>query len=247
MKHPTIRRSLGKTLLAGWRHFCYQLAHHRLLGLSLRNWIWALVVLPPLVAWIGRLSWMWGILLPVLGAVLLAAAEGARRRQYVVFAPTRRAAPDGHVSEESERPTQAGVPGSVTSLEVDQPLRCWVSGRLGVEDKERALAGERASISFVHTREHVVMAQVRRTRFLLLAPVSGTEIGYWYAFFHPRDLKEIARGTLYNGFSARPGLRLGYPGEEGGQSVQLYLGFEDAGAQQRLLDDLRLDAPAEAF
>jgi hypothetical protein len=132
-------------------------------------------------------------------------------------------------------------------LEVDQPLRCWASGRLGVDEKGRALAGERASISFLPTREHVEMAQVRRTRFLLLAPVSGAEVGYWYAFFHPRDLQEIRKGTLYNGFSARWGLRLGYPGEEGKPNVRLYLGFEDASARQRLLDDLRQDASLGVF
>jgi hypothetical protein len=91
------------------------------------------------------------------------------------------------------------------------------------------------------------MAQVRRTRFLLFAPVNGAEIGYWYAFFHPRDLKEITCGTLYNGFSARAGLKLCYPGEKGEQDVRLYLGFENAGARERLLEDLRLDAPSEAL
>jgi hypothetical protein len=236
-----MRRSFGKTLLAAWRHLCYKLAHHRLLGLSLRNWLWALVVLPPLAAWIGRLAWTWGILLPILGAALLVGAAGARRKQYVVFAPDR------SVSGDVEKPEQTGVPGSTVQLEVDEPLRCWASGRLGVEDKARALAGERASISFVHTREHVVMAQVRRTRFLLVAPVSGAEIGYWYAFFHPHTLEEIQRGTLYNGLAVRPALKLGYPSEGGEQRVQLYLGFEDEGARQRLLDDLRMDAPAEAF
>ena len=240
MNHATIRRSFGKTLLAAWRHLCYKLAHHRLLGLSLRNWLWALVVLPPFVAWIGRLAWTWGILLPILGAALLAGTESARRKQYVVFAP------DGSISGEAGRPEQPGVPGSAVQLEVDEPLRCWASGRLGVEDKERSLAGEQASISFVHTREHIVMAQVRHTRFLLFAPVSMAETGYWYAFFHPRDLQEIRRGTLYNGFSVRPALKLGYPSEGSAQSVQLYLGFEDEGARQRLLDDLQLDAPPEA-
>jgi hypothetical protein len=122
-----------------------------------------------------------------------------------------------------------------------------VSGRLGVEGKARALAGERASISFVRTREHIVMAQVRRTRFLLLAPVSKADVGYWYAFFYPGHVQAVRQGTLYCGFSIRPGLELRYAGEEAGQSVQLYLAFEDLGARQRMLDDLRRDVGQEAF
>jgi hypothetical protein len=130
---------------------------------------------------------------------------------------------------------------------VDEPLRCWASGLLGVEGKTRALAGERASISFVRTREHVVMAQVRRTRFLLLAPVSKADVGYWYAFFYPRQVQVVREGLLYCGFTVRPALELRYAGEEAGQSVQLYLAFEDASARQRLLDDLGRDVGKEAF
>jgi hypothetical protein len=131
-------------------------------------------------------------------------------------------------------------------LEVDQRLRCWVSGFLGVEGKGRALAGERAAISYVRTREHIVMAQVRRTRFLLLAPVPKADVGYWYAFFHPRTLQSVRPGTLYCGFSVRPGLALDYRDEEN-RRVQLYLGFEGPDARQRVLDNLRRDVTQGAF
>jgi hypothetical protein len=136
------------------------------------------------------------------------------------------------------------APQAGDRLVVDQPLLCWASGLLGVEGKARALAGERASVSYVRTREHVVMAQVCRTRFLLLARVPKADVGYWYAFFHPRRVRSVRLGTLYCGFSVRPALELRTAGQ---QSAPLYLGFEDAGARQRLLDDLRLDVDQEAF
>ena len=230
MNDAGTRRLFGRAVLAAWRQLCYKLTYHRFLSISLKHWIWALIVLPPLVAWFGRIEWVWAILLAVLGAAALIGAERARRKQYVLFLPTESS------ERHSERP-----------LDVDEPLRCWASGLLGVEGKGRALACERASISFVRTREHVLMAQVRRTRFLLLAVVSKADVGYWYAFFHPRQVQTMRVGTLYCGFSARPGLELRYAGEEAGQSVQLYLAFEDLIARQRLMDNLRQDVRKEAF
>jgi hypothetical protein len=241
-----IRRPFGKTLVAAWRHLCYKLAYHRFLSLSLKRWIWALVVLPPLVAWFGQLAWLWAVPLSVLGAAALVGAEGARRRQYILFAGS---APGDQApaTDPSVRSPHRPMPDSEESLAVDEPLRCWASGLLGVEGKKRALAGERASISFVRTREHVVMAQIRRTRFLLLAPVSKADVGYWYTFFYPHQVQSVHCGTLHCGFSARPGLELSFARGEAGQRVQLYLGFEDSGARQRLLDDLRRDVKVEAF
>lgn len=246
MSSTQIRRPFGKTLVAAWRHLCYKLTYHRFLSLSLKRWIWALVVLPPLVAWFGRLAWLWAVLLSVLGAAALVGAEGARRRQYILFAAS---APGDQApaADSGIRSPHRRLPDPAEPLAVDEPLRCWASGLLGVEGKTRALAGERAAISFVRTREHVVMAQVRRTRFLLLAPVSKADVGYWYAFFWPHQVESVRCGTLYCGLTALPGLELCVAQGEAGQRVQLYLGFEDAGARQRLLDNLRRDVEGKAF
>jgi hypothetical protein len=228
------RAPVGKTLLAAWRHLCYKLAYHRLFSLSLRHWIWVAVALPLLAAWVGLLDWAWAIPFSVLGAAALAGLERARAKQYVLFDPALQPAfPQG--------------PEPLSPLQADQPLLCWASGRLGVEGKTRALAGERASFSFVRTREHIVMAQVRRTRFLLLAPVSKADAGYWYAFFHPQRVRSVRPGTLYNGFTRRPGLELWTVGEKSGERALLYLGFEDRAARRRVLDDLRRDVQPEAF
>jgi hypothetical protein len=254
------RRLVGKTLLAAWRLLCYKLTTHRFLSITLKRWIWALVILPPLVAWIGRLSWTWAISLSVLGAASLVGAELARHKQYILFSatpqdtePMRLQTSDAMQAPQTTRQAQANAqapsdaPKAPDALDVDEPLLCWTSGLLGVEGKTRALAGERASVSFVRTREHIVMAQVRRTRFLLLAPVSKIDVGYWYAFFYPRQVQSIRLGTLYCGFSLRPGLELCYTDQETKQSVQLYLGFRDRDARQRLLDNLRRDVKREAF
>jgi hypothetical protein len=238
------RRPVGRTLLAVWRWFCYKLTYHHCFAISLKRWIWLWVILPHLVAWIGRLAWVWAILLSALGVAVLVGAEIARRRQYVLFCP---APLDAETSNPSAWAAHGDAPDAGAPLAVDQPLLCWASGLLGVEGKERALAGERASLSFVRTREHIVMAQVQRTRFLLLARVPKADVGYWYAFFYPRQVQSVRLGTLYCGFSKRPGLALWVAGEKGGQSARFVLGFEDAVARQRVLDDLRRDVKSEAF
>jgi hypothetical protein len=249
MNNAQPRRSFGKAVLAAWRQLCYKLTYHHLFSISLKRWIWALVVLPPLVALIGQIPWIWAILLSALGVAALLGAESARRKQYILFSATDQ--PDR--PEEAVAWTQtawsaaARVQDREDALQIDEPLRCWASGRLGVEGKARALAGERASISFVRTREHIVMAQVRRTRFLLLAPVSKADVGYWYAFFYPRQVQTVRLGTLYCGFSARPGLELRYASKKADPCIRLYLAFEDLDARQRLLDNLRRNVDPETF
>jgi hypothetical protein len=222
-------------VLAAWRLLCYKLAYHRFLSIRLKRWLWAWVIVPPLVALVGRLAWVWAITISILGAAAYVATEVARRKQYVLFSPA-----EPGVATKPAQPALA-------ALQVDEPLLCWASGVLGVEGKARALAGERASFSYVHTREHVVMAQVRRSRFLLLAPLSQGDVGYWYAFFHPRHVQAVRLGVLYCGFTLRPAFELHYAGEETGQSVRLYLAFEDEGARQRALEDLRQDVNQETF
>ena len=236
-------------MLAAWRLFCYKLTYHRLFSISLKRWIWALVILPPLVALIGQITWIWAILLALLGAAALIGAESARRKQYILFSVTDPLEQPAKATEleQSAWSADARAQDEKDLLQADEPLRCWASGRLGVEGKARTLAGERASISFVRTREHIIMAQVRRTRFLLLAQVSKADVGYWYAFFYPRQVQAVRSGTIYCGFSARPGLELRYASEDADPSIQLYLGFEDVDARQRLLDDLRRDVNSETF
>jgi hypothetical protein len=243
---PGTRRRIDRTLVAAWRQLCYKLTYHNLFSISLKRWIWMLVVVPPVVAWIGRIAWRWAVPLSVVGAVALFGAERARRRQYVHFAPS--VSPDAEDTHKGARSLRRYAPELESVLHVDEPLRCWASGLLGVEGRTRAIAGERASVSYVRTREHVVMAQVRRTRFMLLAPVSKGDVGYWYAFFRPDRVQAVRLGMLYCGLAVRPGIELRYACEgPGRQQVELYLAFEDLSARQRLLDDLRRDVGSEAF
>ena len=235
MSGTQIRRPLGKTLLAAWRLLCHKLAYHRFFSISLKRWLWVCAILPPLMALVGRLAWAWAVLIALVGAAALVSVEMARRRQYVLFSAAEPGAGTG--------PVRPGL----AELRADEPLLCWASGTLGVEGKTRALAGERASFSFVRTREHVVMAQVRRTRFLLFSSVAKGDVGYWYAFFYPRHVQVVRIGVLYCGLTVRPALELHYAGEEAGQSILLYLAFEDVDARQRALDDLRQDVSQEAF
>ena len=64
-----------KRIIAPLLTLAYKMQHHFFFRISLRNWLWALVVIPPAAALVDRMSWGWAIALAVLGA-LLGAANG---------------------------------------------------------------------------------------------------------------------------------------------------------------------------
>ena len=133
----------------------YKLETHYWLQISLKNWLWLAVVGPPVLAWLQQTSWPAAAATSAAGALLLAGTQWAKSKHYTVLGPDRPVAVDA-----SQRPTP---------IRVDEQIRCRAVGRFAVQDKERHVVNEDAQISFVRTREHIVMAYVRRTRFLLLA------------------------------------------------------------------------------
>jgi len=225
-------------------YLCYKLEAHYVMQVSLKNWLWLLVVLPPVLAFLRYLSWPIAILVSLVGVLSLLGTLWARRSRYLVFEPAQMG--DGGPDLVS---SPAGMPaGTPDAMRVDEQVKCWASGSFAVEGKRRVIVNEVAQVSFVRTREHIVMAYVRRTRFLLLAASSKGEVGWWYVFFMPQLVREVQPGYLSCGLKTRPGLRLGYESkEEPGQVEEVYLAFEDARSVQRMLDNLRRDVAAQAF
>jgi hypothetical protein len=128
---------------------------------------------------------------------------------------------------------------------MDEQIRCRAFGRFAVEGRERYVANEDALFSFVSTREHIVMAYVRRSRFLLLATLPKKDVGWWYVFVTPDRLREVRPGILWYGLYARAALQVAYRSEQRSDRVEeLHLVFEDAKTKQRVTDDLCLDMPA---
>ncbi|MBN1642294.1 MAG: hypothetical protein JXA09_13750 [Anaerolineae bacterium] len=222
-----MRRFLG--LL---HYLAYKANHHFFMRISLRNWLWVLLVLPPAAAWLRRLPWSYAIALSALGALLLAGLEWSRRKGYLIFEPG---------------PLPSGADG-LPAIVVDEQVPCLASGRFAVSDNERGMVNERAQVSFVRTREHVVMVRLQRTRFLLLTRSLEGEQGWWYVFFAPRQVQRVETGRLIAGLRARPALAIHYTLPEGARGTDtVYLAFPNPDDLQRVLDELRTDVPVEAF
>jgi hypothetical protein len=218
-----------KRLVAAFFYLCYRLETHYFLNVSLKNWLWVVLVAPPVLSLLGRLSWPLAVPISLLGALLLAGTAWARRGGYVIF--DREAGGDA-----------AGL----DPIAVDEQIRCRAYGRFAVNDQERYVIGGEAQFSFVRTREHIVMAWVGRTRFLLLATSLKGAVGWWYVFVTPDRLQAVQPGTLFCGFRERAALSVYYRPEQEPERVQeLYLAFEDLETRQRVLEDLCRDAAGQ--
>jgi hypothetical protein len=215
-----------KRILGVWLYLSYKMQHHYLFQISLRNWLWALVLLPLAVAAIGQLRWLHAIVASTAGAVLLAGIEWSRRQGYVLFEPA---------------PLQGG--GETLPIGVDEPVECRACGRFAVGGKERDMVGEAAALSYVQTREHIVMARLRRRRFLLIAPSPKGEVGFWYAFFKPREVKRVQSGYIYWGIQRQAGLAIRYRStdEESMPERTIYLTFSNLQAMRRVRHHLCAD------
>ena len=216
----------------------YRLQYHYFFQISLRNWLWALVFTPLVAAFVRGMAWLSAIPLSVLGALLLLGIDWSRRRGYAIFesAPLE-------ANSETRPPVQ-----------VDEQVPCRAFGLFSVEGKRRTMVNEPARISYVRTREHIVMLYLKQTRFLLLTRSAGAEVGCWYAFFTPQDVQRMETGHILCGIRARPGLSVRYRSVEEregkkdrNQIKTVTLAFDDVDTLQRVLDDLKLDGAPSAL
>jgi hypothetical protein len=224
----------------------YKTAHHYLFQASLQGWLWLLAVLPPLLAVLRRMTWTSAIPLAAVGLLLQAGGTWARRRGYVVFEP---APPEENDDPQGQERGGMNEKAAAAPVAVDEQIPCRASGFFAVQGRRRYLLCERASYSYVRTREHVVAAEIERTRFLLVAQSARGEAGWWYVFFMPGGVREVEVGRQFCGFRQRPALRIQYTGqeEESGSLEKVYLAFDDAGTAQRVIADLHLDVPVDAL
>ncbi len=221
-----------KAALGLWLQLSYQIEYHYFMRISLRSWLWAVILLPLGGAAIGRMAWSPATAISVVGLLLWTLAEWARRRGYAAFSPDPLAP---H--------SLAPVP-----LAVDEPLACHASGTFAVGGSERAMLNERARVFYVRTHEHIVQVRLRATRFLLLAPSLPGEDGYWYVFFQPSSVDRIQLGHVQRGLHWDPALAITYRSQDkDGQRETVYLAFSDAANLGRVLAELRVHLPQEAL
>jgi hypothetical protein len=221
-----------RSALGLWLRFSYQIQHHYFLRVSLRSWLWVVIVVPLGAAVLGRASWAPAIAIASSAFLLWALTEWPRYRGYAVFVPDALQA----------------LSSSPPPLEADTPLACRASGTFAVSGNDRHMLNEPARLFYVHTREHIVQVRLQPNRFLLLAPSLPGEEGYWYIFFQPASIEQIGTGHLQRGLRWDPALAITYRSEEDkGQHKTVYLSFADLAALHRVLAELRIDLPQEAL
>jgi hypothetical protein len=163
---------------------------------------------------------------------MLIGNEWARRKGYLIFEST----PLDQVSEPQ------------SPIKLDEQVVGWAFGPFAVGAKQKYLINVAAQLSYVRTREHIVMARVEKTRFLLLASSANGDAGWWYTFFMPDRVKRVETGYIWCGIKVRPGLALSYQTREmPDQKVTIYLTFADVDRVQRVVADLRIDVPLQAI
>jgi hypothetical protein len=231
---PSHPEGIGSLRLIGFVfQLAYRLRRHLLFGWSLARWVGFLLVVGGLVAYLGGSGSLWtpalfGSLL--VGYSLLLA--WAARRRYVLF--------KGTLQFET----------TCCGLDSDPPLRAEelvpvrASGRFTVEGKDRYYMDLEADFETVGSREHIVLARVVPSRFLLFGNLPSDEWGWWYIFFQPRMIRRLVVGTLYFGTRSRQAVCVTYSPD--GETLEtVLLSFDDADAMCRVWHDLLGDAPPD--
>ena len=115
----------------------------------------------------------------------------------------------------------------------DERVPLCASGRFEVMHKRRDFVGAQAAFSTMDSGEHVIMAHIPRSRFLLLGRWPLEEVGWWYIFLSPQALLSITPGYLLFGPRPRPALEVRYR-SKGGEEQRVHLAFTDQGQRARV-------------
>jgi hypothetical protein len=166
--------------------FVYRLRRHRWLGWSLARWLGLLLLVGAVAALIQE--WPQPRLAGLLAVGLLAYVlllGWAARKEFLHFIP------DADAGGEPRSRNTASPLGRGQKV----PLRA--SGFFAVEGNEQRFVDLGADFETTGTREHMVLARVHPSRFLLFCTWPKSELGWWYVFFQPDMIRQVTRGRLY--------------------------------------------------
>lgn len=208
----------------------YRLRRHLFLSWSLARWFGVLLVAGG--AWA---LWRWwpsywpGVVLGLLCVAYVVWHVWAQRSRYVYFEPLP-----------GRAPLREGAP--LTPLRKEELVPARASGWFTVEGLDGYFVDLEADFETVGTREHIILARLYRSRFLLLGRWPSYQVGWWYMFFMPDMIRRVRLGHLHIGGEPGLALQIVYaPDEETRHTI--YLAFEDPGTLRRVWADLMLDAP----
>ncbi|MBN1661162.1 MAG: hypothetical protein JXA93_22410 [Anaerolineae bacterium] len=203
---------------------------HLFFSWSLARWLGTLLLVG--VFW-ALLRW-WpnvgpGVAFGALWVAFIAWLVWAQRCRYVHFEP---------LSDPAARLDGEPLP----PLHTEELVPARATGWFTVEGLNGYLVDLEADFETVGTREHIVLARLYRSRFLLLGRWPAYQIGWWYIFFMPGMIRQMCIGHLHAGHKPGLALQIVYtPDEETERTI--YLAFDDPAALRRVWADLLLDAP----
>jgi hypothetical protein len=207
--------------------FAYRLRRHLLSGWYLSRWLTLLGLAAVVVAAVRSWPNPWPIAaVGGLFVVYVAVLAWASRLGYLRFKPGLDPAdPFHHV-------TPVPAPKALEQL----PVRA--SGLFSVEGEDQYYVDLDADFQTAATEEHMVLARVHPSRFLLLGRWPKFELGWWYIFFLPDMIESVTMGYLHFGPQTRVALRVVYlPGEKARETA--YLTAEDPAVLRRICETLR--------
>jgi hypothetical protein len=216
----------------------YRLRRHFWLAWPLSRWLGLLLAGICVWALFGWRPFPWAALIP--GSLYLAyllTLTWAGRRGYLRFEPVA-----GEATAGAKNTLQTSATLSPLGVQEMAPTRA--SGWFTVEGKNQYYIDLEADFETVGTREHIVLARVHRSRFLLFGQWPEYETGWWYIFFQPDMIQDMRLGHLHFGAQPRLALRIIYA-PNGNTEEAAYLTFDDDVVLRRVWDDLLWDAPPD--
>ncbi len=219
------------------RTLFYYASRYHLGGASFLRWLLILLGAAGLVWAAGWLPGQWWIsalcLLALIG--LLIGFHYWRRRDFVRFV----AMTPPTLSTKPLLP-QAKVPVMVTGL-------------FGVEKKHQRFTWLPGFYRTFATREHVLICQITQKPWAWLGRWPDEEVGLWYIFCQPQDIRQIEWGEIAFGAEARTAIAITHRVTVAKQrrfraeqirDEKVYLAFATADAGEVIWADLHHDLPA---
>jgi hypothetical protein len=213
-------------------HLSYRLSGHRVMGVRMDLLGLGAGLMAAVVCFRLR-QWAWAVLLLalVLGSAVLFVM--AQRSGYVLFRPDSRAKP-----ERAPRPPPP-----------DSELPVRATGHFAIRDQIRYLAEHRAILTTPRSREHILMACLQRSRFLLIGQSHAGNWGWWYQFIRPEAMTGVELGAIVHGWQPRTAIKVSYQSTDskGNQRLaEMILSFEDEQGRAMAWADLTQEMRARA-
>jgi hypothetical protein len=180
-------------LLGLFLHLSYRLSRHRVMGVRM-DLLGLGACLVAALACFQAKPWSWAVLILALVLGLSALVALAQRNGYVLFRSDPETTP--------KRPPTPPPPDS------ELPVRA--TGHFTIRDQVCYLVEHRAILTTPRSREHILMAHLRRSRFLLVGQSHASNWGWWYQFIRPEALIRVELGVIAHGWQPRTALRVSY-------------------------------------